>query len=159
MNLPGTQSVVLQSGEVRLTISAQSDGALSWDGKTHHPTLSNGRVTIDGASNAITMVGLTVVIDGAVFAFSEIDPLLPPATSAAAGTKIIAPIPGRVTNVAVAVGDRVVRGQVLAVMEAMKMEISLTAARDGVVASIHATIGEMVAEGTEIVKLADPPQP
>jgi 3-methylcrotonyl-CoA carboxylase alpha subunit len=49
----------------------------------------------------------------------------------------------------------VVRGQVLAVMEAMKMEISLTATRDGVVVSLHAAVGEMVAEGTELVVIGD----
>ena len=65
--------------------------------------------------------------------------------------RVTAPIPGRVTDIAVAVGDQVVRGQVLAVMEAMKMEISLTATRDGVVVSLRAAMGE----GTEIVQLAD----
>ncbi|MBC7635229.1 MAG: biotin/lipoyl-binding protein, partial [Acetobacteraceae bacterium] len=159
MNLPATQTISLQSGAVRVDVHAQPDGTLTWDGKTCHAALANDRVTIDGVSVPVTMVGLTVLLDGAVFPFTEIDPLLPPETSAAAGTKVTAPIPGRVTNIAVAVGDAVVRGQLLAVMEAMKMEISLTAARDGVVASVHATVGEMVAEGTEIVKLADLPPP
>ena len=158
MNLPGTQSAVLQSGDIRLTVSAQFDGTLSWDGKIHHAILANGRITMDGISTKATMVGLAAVLDGAAFAFREIDPLLPPEAASAGGGRVTAPIPGRVTNVAVAIGDSVVRGQLLAVMEAMKMEISLTAARDGVVASVHATVGEMVAEGTEIVKLADPPQ-
>ena len=159
MNLPGTQKVMLQSGDASLAVQARSDGALSWDGKARHATLADGRVTIDDTSVPVTMVGLTAVIDGAVFAFSEIDPLLPPEAASAGGGRVTAPIPGRVTSIAVAVGDNVMRGQLLAVMEAMKMEISLTAAREGVVASLHATVGEMVAEGTEIVKLADPPQP
>ena len=159
MNLPATQTISLQSGAVRVDVHAQPDGTLTWDGKTCHAALANDRVTIDGVGVPVTMVGLTVLLAGAVFPFTEIDSLLPPETSAAAGTKVTAPIPGRVTNIAVAVGDAVIRGQLLAVMEAMKMEISLTAARDGVVASVHATIGEMVAEGTEIVKLADLPPP
>ncbi len=159
MNLPTTQTVTIQSGETNFAVHAQADGALTWDGKTCRAALANGRVTLDGVSVPVTMVGLTVLLAGAVFPFTEIDPLLPPETSAAAGTKVTAPIPGRVTNIAVTVGDAVVRGQLLAVMEAMKMEISLTAGRDGVVASIHATVGEMVAEGTEIVKLADLLQP
>ncbi len=159
MNLPGTQKIMLQSGDMRLAVEAWADGTLIWDGTTHHATLANGRVTIDGSSVPVTMIGLTVVLAGTVFAFTEIDPLLPPEAASAGGGRVTAPIPGRVTNIAVSVGDQVVRGQLLAVMEAMKMEISLTAARDGVVASLHATVGEMVAEGTEIVKLADPPQP
>jgi 3-methylcrotonyl-CoA carboxylase alpha subunit len=155
MNLPGGQGVLLQSGETSISIRAQGDGVLVWDGRAHQVALSQGRVAIDGTSLPVTMVGLTALIDGAVFDFSEIDPLLPPASASAGGGRVTAPIPGRVTDIAVAVGDQVVRGQVLAVMEAMKMEISLTATRDGVVVSLHAAVGEMVAEGTELVVIGD----
>ena len=159
MNLPSTHTASLQSGETHFIVRVQGDGTLTWDGKTYRAVLANGRVTLDGVGVKVTMVGLTVVLDGAVFPFIEVDPLLPAEAASAGGGRVTAPIPGRVTNIAVAVGDPVTRGQLLAVMEAMKMEISLTAARDGMVASVHATIGEMVAEGTEIVKLADLPQP
>jgi 3-methylcrotonyl-CoA carboxylase alpha subunit len=57
---------------------------------------------------------------------------------------ILSPMPGRVIAVAVAAGDRVVRGQKLLTLEAMKMEHSLTAPFDGVVAELNAAPGAQV---------------
>ena len=50
-----------------------------------------------------------------------------------AGGAVKAPMPGKVLSVNVKAGDRVTKGQTLVVLEAMKMEQSLTAPRDGVV--------------------------
>lgn len=62
-----------------------------------------------------------------------------------------APMPGRVTRVAVAVGDAVKRGQELIVVEAMKMENALVAPTDGVVTSLSVKVGDMVAPGPALV--------
>jgi len=62
-----------------------------------------------------------------------------------------APMPGRVTRVAVAVGERVKRGQELIVVEAMKMENALVAPSDGVVKSLAVKVGDMVAPGPALV--------
>jgi len=62
-----------------------------------------------------------------------------------------APMPGRVTRVAVAVGDVVTRGQELIVVEAMKMENALVAPCDGVVKSLAVKAGDMVAPGPALV--------
>jgi len=62
-----------------------------------------------------------------------------------------APMPGRVTRVAVAVGDSVKRGQELIVVEAMKMENALVAPEDGVVTSLSVKVGDMVAPGPALV--------
>jgi 3-methylcrotonyl-CoA carboxylase alpha subunit len=64
---------------------------------------------------------------------------------------VMAPIPGRIASVLVAPGERVARGQVLLVLEAMKMEMSLTASMDGVVASLRCAAGDMVQEGVDLV--------
>ena len=106
-------------------------------------------------SSVVKLSRLAVVLDGGVTEFVEVDPLLPPEAAVAGGGKVIAPIPGRVADVLVAVGHVVVRGQVLVVMEAMKMEISLVASRDGVVVSLHAAVGTMIDEGTEVVVIGD----
>ncbi len=56
----------------------------------------------------------------------------------------VAPMPGRVVEVAVAVGDRVVAGQKLVVLAAMKMEHQVLAAADGLVAEVRVTVGAQV---------------
>lgn len=53
-----------------------------------------------------------------------------------------APMPGSIIKVSVAVGDTVSRGQTLLVMESMKMETTLMAPRDGVVAAVNVTAGQ-----------------
>lgn len=63
------------------------------------------------------------------------------------------PMPGKVVAVRVAVGDEVTAGQVVAVVEAMKMEMPLTAPRAGRVATIAAQVGEMVDAGMAVVEL------
>jgi biotin carboxyl carrier protein len=62
-------------------------------------------------------------------------------------------MPGTVLAVNVAVGDVVAKGAGLAVMEAMKMEIALSAPFDGVVAAVNARVGERVAEGVCVVRV------
>jgi 3-methylcrotonyl-CoA carboxylase alpha subunit len=71
----------------------------------------------------------------------------------AAGDDIRAPMPGKVLDVKAAVGQTVKRGDALVVMEAMKMEHSLTAPRDGVVAAVNATAGVQTIEGAVLVRL------
>ena len=66
---------------------------------------------------------------------------------------ITSPMPGRVVSVYVAVGERVAKGQALLAVEAMKMEHSLTASFDGVVAELNAEPGKQVVEGTTLVRL------
>ena len=67
--------------------------------------------------------------------------------------EIEAPMPGKVTAVEVKPGEKVAKGQRLLTLEAMKMEHSLTAPFDGVVAELNATAGSQVTEGTILVKV------
>ena len=66
---------------------------------------------------------------------------------------ILAPMPGKVIAVEVAEGDRVVRGQKLVVLEAMKMEQAMVAPFDGAVAEVKAKAGGQVSEGALLVRL------
>jgi 3-methylcrotonyl-CoA carboxylase alpha subunit len=68
--------------------------------------------------------------------------------------RLTAPMPGKVVSFAVQVGDKVSRGQALAVMEAMKMEHTIAAPADGVVAEILYAPGDQVQEGAELLTLA-----
>ena len=67
--------------------------------------------------------------------------------------EIEAPMPGRVTAVEVAKGEKVAKGQRLLTLEAMKMEHALTAPFDGTVAELNAAPGQQVSEGTALVKV------
>jgi 3-methylcrotonyl-CoA carboxylase alpha subunit len=92
---------------------------------------------------------------GRVWILRTLDPYAPAGGEAAVENRLSAPIPGRVVQLLVGVGDAVAKGQLLAVLEAMKTEIKVLAPRDGVVAHLGCAAGESVEEGTEIVTLAD----
>ena len=68
--------------------------------------------------------------------------------------RLTAPMPGKVIALMVERGAKVVRGQPLLVMEAMKMEHTISAPADGEVASILYAVGEQVAEGAQLVEFA-----
>ena len=72
---------------------------------------------------------------------------------AAADGALLAPMPGRITSVAVAAGDAVTAGRKLVALEAMKMEHALTAPFDGTVAELNAIEGAQVSEGTLLVRV------
>ena len=67
--------------------------------------------------------------------------------------RLTAPMPGKVVSFSVQAGDKVSKGQALAVMEAMKMEHTIAAPADGVVAELLYAPGDQVAEGAELLKL------
>ena len=80
-------------------------------------------------------------------------PVAAPAPSAAAapaagGEKVTSPMPGTILSVNVAAGDAVKRGQVLMILEAMKMENEIMCPCDGVVSSVQAAKGAAVESGT-----------
>ena len=73
--------------------------------------------------------------------------------AAAAGGALEAPMPGSVLSVNVSTGDEVCTGDVLLVVESMKMELAVTAPRDGIVQAVTVSVGEHVAQGQALVEL------
>jgi 3-methylcrotonyl-CoA carboxylase alpha subunit len=82
-----------------------------------------------------------------------IDLLAHAGVAQAEGGRLTAPMPGKVVSFAVKAGDKVSKGQALAVMEAMKMEHTIAAPLDGVVQELLYAPGDQVAEGAELLKL------
>ncbi len=67
--------------------------------------------------------------------------------------EITAPMPGKIIKVSAPVGTKVVKGDVVVVMEAMKMEYTLKAQADGVVSEISCAEGDQVTLGALVAKL------
>ncbi|MGJ7615050.1 MULTISPECIES: acetyl/propionyl/methylcrotonyl-CoA carboxylase subunit alpha [unclassified Variovorax] len=106
---------------------------------------------------------LDVHLDGAtahVFAskgatkITTIDRLAHAGDTQAEGGRLTAPMPGKVVSFAVKAGDKVTRGQPLAVMEAMKMEHTIAAPADGTVEELMFAPGEQVTEGDELLRMS-----
>lgn len=66
---------------------------------------------------------------------------------------LMAPMPATVVSVRVSPGDRVTRGDVLITLEAMKMELPVTAPRDGIVSAVACHPGDLVRPGLALVTL------
>ena len=95
----------------------------------------------------------TVVFEsGRAFAFTEVTTDTGGQGAVSDGA-VISPMPGHILSVAVAEGDAVTKGTALVVMEAMKMEMTLTAPFDGTITDLTAKAGERVAEGVVLLRL------
>ena len=97
------------------------------------------RVNVNGTSYEVEIEEMT----GAPAAA----PVSAPAAASGAGEAINAPMPGNILAVNVAAGDSVKKGQVLMVLEAMKMENEIMAPRDGKVTAVAVAKGAAVESG------------
>ncbi|MDM9646155.1 biotin carboxylase N-terminal domain-containing protein [Rhizobium sp. S163] len=110
----------------------------------------------DGGDPAVTDAGV-LFVDGEAWAYG---PLRAGHAGGSAGHSdgaIIAPMPGRVIALMVAKGDRVTRGQPLVVIEAMKMEQTLSAPFNGVVSEMKVLAEAQVVEGSVLMQLEGDP--
>ncbi len=125
-----------------LVFSAQAEGIeLQFAGqRTRAAVYAQGEV-----DHVFTPLGATQI--------TAIDLLAHAGEAAAEGGRLTAPMPGKVVSFAVKAGDTVTTGQPLAVMEAMKMEHTIAAPADGVVAELLYAPGDQVTEGAELLKL------
>jgi 3-methylcrotonyl-CoA carboxylase alpha subunit len=115
-------------------------------------------LVVDGRRWALTVYanGEQVAVfapEGSAVA-TEIDLIAHAGDGAAEGGRLTAPMPGKVIAFLAKPGDAVTLGQPLAVMEAMKMEHTISAPRDGTIAELLYAPGDQVAEGGELLRLA-----
>ena len=89
----------------------------------------------------------------AVTPVSAPQPAAPAAKPATGGKAVTSPLPGVIIAVKVNVGDAVKAGQVVAILEAMKMENEIQAESDGTVTAVNVAKGDSVLEGAAIVTI------
>lgn len=118
--------------------------------------MKNFKVTVDGVVYDVTVEETS----NAGAASAPAAPVQKPATKPAAapagakgGVSVKAPMPGSIMQVNVAVGDKVKKGAVLCVLEAMKMENEIMAPQDGVVASVEVKKGDSVTTDALLVTM------
>jgi len=151
--------------QVVLEGNSAADWQVTVDGRGHSCSLhEDGSATFDGETlNAVChsftpgkahAAGISVFSDRA-WHFTLPDPLDGQGGDDAGGDFISAPMPGLVSLVNVKAGDAVTAGDALIVMEAMKMEHTLTAPRDGAVEEILAEVGDQVEDGAILLRLKE----
>ena len=163
----GEVVLVVGGRAVRCSVDRQRDQfVVRVNGITHHFQLLDAehglfRLSSAGRSQIVrTARGETrnfLHIDGYTLDYERsATPGAPGSASRAVTPDILAaPMPGAVTQVLVKTGDRVVRGQPLVIIEAMKMEHVIRAHRAGSVRAVHARAGDQVDGGVAVVEMME----
>lgn len=154
---PLRRTVTWEGGEGVVEVLGPGQARVTLDGATHDVSHEGGRWWVNGAPRRSRIVAHPAgvsVFGGRSLTLVPQDPL-DRQTEAAGGGLTLSPMPGLVKAVFVAAGQGVAAGDRLAILEAMKMEHTLTAARDGVVAEVLAADGDQVEAGAPLIRLAD----
>ena len=95
---------------------------------------------------------VAVMKAGETFVLHPYDPLEAADASGTASDRVITPMPGKIVQLFVRPGDKLAKGQPIAVLEAMKMEHTLAAPADVQIATVDVSQGDQVNEGTIVVR-------
>ena len=159
LNGAGYQDFTLRHDGVDYAVRAHpfADGAfdLQTEGRRARVARQGDTLLVDGARRRVPVARngdtLLVMAGGTTWALDLIDMLRPPRAEGAGGDRLLAPMPGRIVSLSTERGARVKRGDVLLVLEAMKVQMRLIAPRDGMVGAVHAGAGDLVDDGAELV--------
>jgi biotin carboxyl carrier protein len=143
--------------EVEAQVKRDGDKVTIQIGETEHVFRivghDNGRLELelqDGTAHVVEIVGTDLRVDGAAFPLDlrKAPPLVPGAMKGGGGAggsaQVKPPMPGKIVKVAVAPGDHVQPGEVLVILEAMKMQNEIVAPRAGTVTTLSASPGQTV---------------
>ncbi len=118
------------------------------------------RMSVDGVLQCVLVTrdgeNISVRWNGETFRLLLPDPVAHAETEDVTGGRLVAPLPGQVTEIMTEAGAHVARGEVLVVLEAMKTVFRLGAPADGVVERLSCTVGDTVQEGQVLVSFVEP---
>ncbi|HLS68057.1 MAG TPA: acetyl/propionyl/methylcrotonyl-CoA carboxylase subunit alpha [Kiloniellales bacterium] len=166
LNVQTRRSLTFELGEERHEVAVEYPGhglEVVVEGErlpARAEQLQNGDLLVDLGDRRLRMRpvwrgdDLTLLWGGMTQRLRLLDPQIEAVASETAASKVVAPMPGRLVQLQVAPGEVVTRGQPLLLLEAMKMEHTLLAPRDGRISTVHFSEGEQVEEGAELVSFA-----
>jgi len=167
LNLRGCEEILLRhGGEVHRLGVTYNRGEYQFD-LPQGPKMVSGerladgglRLIIDGRQTAGSAIRdgntlLVVTMDGG-FEFELVDPVAAADRVDSHVGGLSAPMPGKIIKIGAKAGEKVRRGAVLVILEAMKMEHSITAPADGLVEAVHYRVGDLVKEGAALLSFAE----
>ena len=121
--------------------------------------MKNYRITVNGTAYDVAVEELGAgAVAAAPVATPVAAPVAAPAAAPAAGgaegsVKVAAPMPGKILAIKANAGQAVKRGDVIMILEAMKMENEITAPEDGTIAGINVAVGDSVESGDTLASL------
>ena len=170
VNSAAQRSLRLRYGEQEQTIAVSyaADGyGLTLDGQTTKasgqlgeggPMSGQLRLDLDGLRLTATVIAAGerrhVFLHGRAYVFARVDPLFHAGAGAGMAGGLTAPMPGKVIALLAEPGSQVALGAPLLILEAMKMEHTISAPAAGTVKAYHCAVGEQVDDGAELVDFA-----
>lgn len=119
--------------------------------------MKNLKITVNGVAYDVQVEEVggssAPVASAPVAAPAPVAPKAAPAAAPASGEPVNSPMPGTIISVNVTAGQAVKTGDVLVVLEAMKMENEIKAPKDGTISSVNVNKGEAVESGTLLVTI------
>ena len=147
---------------VEVAVESADDGwEVSVDGRVYRVTITRGpqgtmHLEVDGDGSHVVHTDPSgphhLVVDGRAYRIADVAAKRTRRASHDSGG-LVAPMPGTVLELRVAEGDKVTQGQVLVVVEAMKMEHAIKASKAGVVSHLALVEGQRVGAGEILVEI------
>ncbi|SMG44325.1 acetyl-CoA carboxylase biotin carboxylase subunit [Paracoccus sp. J56] len=154
---PLRRTIAWEGGEAVIEVPGPGAARVTLDGNTHQIAWQGGRWWVDDRPRRYRIVNHgagTSVFGGRSLTLVPLDPLAHGGKETGGGLTL-SPMPGLVKAIFVEAGQEVAAGAPLAILEAMKMEHTLTAARDGKVAEVLARAGDQVEAGAALIRLEE----
>ncbi|MFC9985057.1 acetyl/propionyl/methylcrotonyl-CoA carboxylase subunit alpha [Microbacterium keratanolyticum] len=134
----------------------------AWDGELEDPAVASGRhtvvVEVSGKRLEVSLPDRVAVAAGTAGRPAAVPPSrrshATTASAGASGDAVKSPMQATVVKLAVEEGQQVVKGDLVVVLEAMKMEQPLQAHKDGVIGNVNATAGETVSAGHQLLTIS-----